>query len=282
MDTPQFRLLLRHGKFGLSIGFVGLIILVAVVAVHAFRSALLADYEWGAVLSVPVTIVSMGLFSVLYEYYMRTTFARSMRSVFWAWDTGVTVFPSHSDAPDRKKVLNQARRRVRLMSTTFGRYFADVHALVEDKIADEGVKFQFILYDPSSKAIVEKAREEGCSPEDFKVEIHGTCRRDLGRYVKKYPDKIEVKFCDTNVPFGITIVDERLMVLSLNVFGLARSKNQTPCLVIDNTYEDDSVFKLYEDSFNAIWKRLPDTIPDELKRYFEHPKRDEETATASD
>jgi hypothetical protein len=210
----------------------------------------------------------MGLFSVFYEYYVRTAFAASMQSIYWAWDTGVTVFPTHEDAPDRKEVLRRAIKDVRLMSTTFSRYFTDVRELVEQK-ARSGVTFRFIIYDPASKAVEEKAREEGCDAEDFKEEIRGTCRRYFGPLIQKFGSKIQVRFCDFNTPFGITVIDDREIVLSLNIYGLARSKNETPCLVIENRYDQNSVFKLYEDSFEAIWGKLPDTIPDELKHYFE-------------
>ena len=93
--------------------------------------------------------------------------------------------------------------------------------------------------------------------------------RYLGPLVRKYGAKVQVRFCDFNTPFGLTIVDQREMVLSLNVYGLARSKNQTPCLIIENKYDADSVFKLYEDSFDAIWQKLDDRFPPEVAKHFE-------------
>lgn len=271
---PELHLLLRHGKLGGVATIIGLLSFVAVVIAHEIRIQALPEYVWGAILSIPVTILCMGLFSVFYEYYIRTTFANSMRSIYWAWDTGVTVFPSHRDAPNRSEVLSRATKQVRLMSTTLSRYFTDVRDLVERKIG-EGVQFKFILYRPDSTAIDEKAREEGCDPVDFRDEIHGTCRRYLGPLVRQYGAKVQVRFCDFNTPFGITIVDEREMILSLNVYGLARSKNQTPCLLIENKYDLDSVFKLYEGSFDAIWQKLNDSFPPEVAKYFETDKYQE-------
>jgi hypothetical protein len=267
MSTPQVQLLFRHGKLGAITSAIGLAIGALVVIAHETSLPHMPEYVWAAILSVPVTILCMGLFSVLYEYYMRTSFANAMRSLYAAWDSGVTVFPTHSDAPDRKHVLREARQRMRLMSTTFSRYFTDVRELVEEK-AKIGVRFQFIIYDPSSKAIEEKAREEDCKAEDFKGEIRSTCRRYLGPLYLRYPGQVQVKFCDFNTPFGITVVDDREMVLSLNIYGLARSKNETPCLVIENKYLPTSVFKLYENSFDTIWKNLDEHIPDELARFF--------------
>ena len=141
--------------------------------------------------------------------------------------------------------------------------------MVDNKVKS-GVEFRFILYDPSSKAVVEKALEEGCEPEDFQEEIRSTCRRFLGPLVRDYGDKVKVRFCDFNTPFGITIIDDKEMVLSLNIYGLARSKNETPCLIIENKYDDSSVFKLYEDSFNAIWNKLnKSSYPEEVARFFD-------------
>lgn len=264
---PRVRLLLRHGKLGIITLALGLGSGVLVVLAHEIRIPPLADYVWGALLSIPATIICMGLFSVFYEYYMRTSFADAMRSVYGAWDSGVTVFPTHTDAPDRKQVLLAARTHVRLMSTTFMRYFTDVREMVDQK-AQVGVHFQFIVYDPTSKAVEEKAREEACDPEDFKQEIISTCRRFLGPLYQKYPEQIKVRFCTFNAPFGITIVDDCQMVLSLNVYGQARSKNQTPCLTIENKYRVDSVFKLYETSFDTIWNKLDDQVPTVVANFF--------------
>ena len=268
---PEFALLLKHGTLGISTAVAGIITLVLVIVVHETKINTFPEYIWGAILSVPVTILCMGLFSVFYEYYMRTTFASSMRSMYEAWDTGVTVFPSHRSAPDRKEVLDDARKKVRLMSTTFSRYFTDVSDLVERKLA-AGVQFQFILYHPNSVALEEKAREENCAVKDFQDEIVATCRRYLGPLVRKHGSNIKVRFCSFNTPFGITIIDEREMVLSLNVYGLARSKNETPCLRIENTYDHDSVFKLYEGSFDVVWNKLTDTYPKEVAAYFLPPQ----------
>jgi hypothetical protein len=265
---PEARLLLRHAKLGVITTSIGLALLIVVVVLHKVQFGQLPDYAWSAILSIPVTVLCMGIFSVFYEYYMRTTFANSMRSMYWAWDTGVTVFPTHENAPDRKEVLRRAKKRVRLMSTTFSRYFIDVRDLVDQK-AEAGVEFEFIIYDPESKAVEEKAREEGCDPKDFRSEIEMTCRRNLGPLSQKFGNSFRVKFCNFNTPFGITIVDDTEMVLSLNIYGLARSKNQTPCLIIENKYDEDAVFKLYEESFDAIWTKLDDRIPKSVQKYFE-------------
>jgi hypothetical protein len=194
-----------------------------------------------------------------------------MRSVYWAWDTGVTVMPTHASAPDRKAVLESAHKEVRLISTTFSRYFLGVTDLVDRKSAS-GVRFRFIIYDPNSKAIEEKAREENCKVEDFQEEIRSTCRRYLGPLVKKHKERVRVRFCDFNVPFGMTVVDDSQMVLSLNIYGLARSRNETPCLMIQNKHEPQGVFDLYKGSFDAIWDKLNDKYPDCVKDCFEERK----------
>lgn len=265
---PEFRLALRHGKLGLITAAVGLVLFAAVVAAHSAQLPALPEYAWGAILSIPVTILCSGLFSVFYELYMRATFLKSMRALIHSWDSGVTVYPTHKDAPDRKAVLESAKRQVRLLSTTFFRYFTDVRDEVRRKAAS-GVEFKFIIYDPSSKALEEKAKEEGHDVEDFRDEIRSTCRRDLGLLVRDFPGRVQVRFCPFNAPFGITIVDEAHLVLSLNIYGMARSKNQTPCLIIENRYDPESVFKLYETSFDAIWNKLePNRVPDELRQFF--------------
>ena len=252
---PEARLLLRHAKLGVVTSAIGLFLLAVVIVLHEVSFGRLPEYAWAGVLSIPVTVLCMGIFTVFYEYYMRTTFVNSMRSMYWAWDTGVTVFPTHQHAPDRTDVLTRATRSVRLMSTTLNRYFTDVRGLVREK-ASQGVQFKFIVYDPDSAAVDEKAHEEGCDPQDFRDEIHSTCRRWLGPLSVQFADSVRVKFCNFNAPFGITIVDDYEMVLSLNIYGLARSKNQTPCLIIENKYDDDAVFKLYERSFESIWHKL--------------------------
>jgi hypothetical protein len=264
---PEARLLLRHAKLGVITTGIGLTLLVVAIVLHEVQIGKLPDYAWAGILSVPVTVICMGIFTVFYEYYMRTTFSNSMRSMYWAWDTGVTVFPTHQHAPERKEVLQRATTRVRLLSTTFSRYFTDTRDLVGSK-ADRGVAFKFIIYNPESKAVEEKAREEGCQAEDFRDEIISTCRRYLGPLSRKYPGRVLVKFCDFNTPFGITIVDDKEMVLSLNIYGLARSKNQTPCLIIENKFDEDAVFKLYEGSFEAIWNKLDNQIPQSVRKYF--------------
>lgn len=269
--TPgKLRFVMRHAKLGIGITVFGFASLFLLIGIHEieFKQVSIPEYGWSAILSIPVTIICMGGFSVIYEYYIRNEFSKSMRSQYWAWATGVTVLPSHSNAPDRKEVLKLAEESVRIMSTTFSQYFNDVKDRV-DKKAKSGVQFKFVIYNPESAAIEEKGREEGFPPEFFMHEIESVCTRYLGPLRKKYPENIKVKFCDFNTPFGITIIDDRQMVLSLNIYGLARSKNETPCLIIENKYDRESVFKLYEESFDAIWRKLSDDIPGCLLPYFE-------------
>ena len=266
---PEARLLFRHAKLGIMTTLAGVILLVVLALVRSYVDSVgrLPEYIWGAILTVPVTGICMGIFTVFYEFYMRTTFANSMRSMYWAWDTGVTVFPTHEHAPNRKEVLEAAKVEVRLMSTTFKRYMTFVDPLVRQK-ALAGVRFRFVIYDPDSKAVDEKAREEGFPAHHFIDEIRTTCRSYLGPLTKEFPDRVSVRFCDFNTPFGVTVIDDSVMVLSLNIYGLARSKNQTPCLIIENKYDPDAVFKLYEESFEAIWKKLTDDIPESVKEHF--------------
>ncbi len=266
-SNDKLRLVVRHVKFGLVTLLIGLFLLLALIWAHESNLPNIPEYGWSALLSMPITVICMGVFSVFYEYYIRSTFSKSMRSMYWAWGTGVTVLPSHSDAPDRKDVLALAENNVAIMSTTFSQYFNDVRDGVDRKV-ESGVRFKFIVYDPESIAIEEKAKEENCPSQDFKDEITSTCRRYLGPLVKKYPEKVEVRFCNFNTPFGITIIDNIQMVLSLNIYGLARSKNETPCLIIENTPDPDSVFSLYKQSFDAVWTKLNEEVPETLKNYF--------------
>ena len=106
----MIRLLFLHGKLGGITAFTGLVTGGLVVLAHETSVPLLPEYVWGALLSIPVTILCMGLFSVFYEYYIRTSFAEAMRSMYGAWDSWVTVFPTHEAAPDRKEVRTRMRR----------------------------------------------------------------------------------------------------------------------------------------------------------------------------
>jgi hypothetical protein len=268
---PYFNLLIHHAKFGIVTTIFGVLAVVALCIGHVVTPGLFEPYTWEILISVPVTLLCTGVCSTFYELYIRTTFTSSMRSVYWAWDTGVTVMPTHASAPDRKAVLDSARTEVRLISTTFSRYFLGVTDLVERKAAS-GVRFRFIIYDPNSKAIDEKAKEENCKVDDFRDEIRSTCRRYLGPLVRKYKHRVQVRFCDFNVPFGITVIDDSQMVLSLNIYGMARSRNETPCLMIQNKHEPHSVFGLYKDSFDAIWTKLKDQYPPCVREYFEPEK----------
>jgi hypothetical protein len=265
---PHFKWMILHGKLGLLTILIGVMAFIGLMLLHKYYTQRLDEYLWAALISIPVTIFCMGGFSVFYEWYIRSTFTGAMRSMFWAWDTGVTVFPTHQSAPDRLEVLQRAKKTVKLMSTTFSRYFAFIQNEVEKKIIEENVKFKFIIYEPDSKAVDEKAFEEETNAANFNNEIKSICGRYLGPLSLKYPQNIEVRFCPFNTPFGVTIVDDVEMVLSLNIYGLVRSKNQTPCLIIENKYEDYSVFKQYDESFDSIWRKLNDDIPASVKDSF--------------
>lgn len=268
---PEVAVVFRHFKFGLITLGAGLVLFGAVVAAYKSKWPSLPESAWGAVLSVPVTVLSSGLFSVFYEVYMRTSLLRSMRALVHSWDSGVTVFPSHRDAPKRLAVLDSANTQVRLLSTTFARYFPDVGFKVRE-MAKAGFNFKFVVYDPFSAGLDEKAREEVQDPQFFRDEIRSTCQRYLGPLCCDYPERVKVRFCSFNAPFGITIVDRQRMVLSLSVYGQSRSRNETPCLMIENKYDPESVFKLYEAAFDDIWKRLEETsIPTALQPFFPPP-----------
>ncbi len=266
---PKFRLIAKHAKFGLTTTCTGIVVLIALCVLHRYYTESLASYTWEILISVPVTLLCTGVCSTFYELYIRTTFNASMQAVNMAWDTGVTVLPTHQHAPDRRESLARAHKRVRIMTTTFSRYFLATSDLLEEK-ASQGVRFQLIIYDPESEAIAEKAREEKRDVETFQGEVKSTCMRYLGPWVLKYGDKVQVRFCDFNTPYGITVIDEARIVLSLNIYGLARDKNETPCLAIENRYDPHSVFQLYERSFDAIWKTLEGReIPISVRRHFE-------------
>ena len=273
--SPDIKFLIEHGKLGLVFFCFGILMIVIITVLHNNYPNSIGEYLWSALISIPVTVMCMGIFSVFYEWSVRSTFKNAMRSMFWAWDTGVTVFPSHKSAPDRERVLQDVKKRVKLMSTTLNRYLLSVGDTVEYKISKQNVSFYFILYNPDSNALIEKAREEDADLEGFKEEIRSTCRRYLGPLKLKFPEKVHVRFCDFNTPFGITIIDDVKMVLSLNIYGLSRSKNQTPCLIIENKYDPESVFKLYEDSFDAIWHKLSPDIPKSLKNFFIEKKKED-------
>jgi hypothetical protein len=269
-------LMYHHGKIGLWISFFGIVLFSVLLLVHWLNRSLMEDYVWGAVISMPLSIFCMGIFSVLYEYRTRMTFINAMRSLYGAWDTGVTVLPSHGNAPDRQCVLRQAKASVRIMSTTLRNYFAVASRDVETKLQD-GVEFKFIIYDPGSVALQEKAKEEQVKADNFVYEITSTCRQYLAPMMDRYGDKIKVKFCNVNTPFAATIIDERLIVLSLNVPGFARSKHETPCLLIENKFDQDSVFKLYERSFDTLWELLPESYPPQVESYFAPLPKEGET-----
>lgn len=266
-QQPHVKWILRHGKLGIITITIGVIAFIGLMVLHKHFYERSEEYLWAALISIPVTIFCLGAFSVFYEWYIRNTFASAMRSINSSWDTGVTVYPTHNSAPDRVEVLKQAKKTVKLMSTTFFQYFGFAGSEVERKIHVENVKFQFIIYEPHSKAVEEKEIEEG-HPGFFNEQIKNTCWKNLGPLKKKYPNNIKVRFCPFNTPFGVTIIDDIQMVLSLNIYGLVRSKNQTPCLIIENKFEIDSVFKQYDDSFNAIWDKLNDTIPASVEEFF--------------
>jgi uncharacterized membrane protein YhdT len=224
---PQFNLIAKHAKFGLTMTVAGLVSVVVLCLLHKLVSGIFAIYTWEILISIPVTLLCTGLCSTFYELYIRTTFNASMQAVNMAWDTGVTVLPTHHHAPDRRDVLAQAHKKVRIMTTTFSRYFLATGDLVEEKVK-QGVEFRFIVYDPDSQAIAEKAREEKRDVDTFRGEIRSTCSRYLGPWTQKYGKKVQVRFCDFNTPYGITVIDQARMVLSLNIYGLARDKNETP------------------------------------------------------
>jgi hypothetical protein len=265
---PMFKLIVRHAKFGLTVTLCGIVTVVGLCILHQTSSNMFENYTWEILISLPVTLLCTGLCSTFYELYIRTTFNAAMQAVNMAWDTGVTVLPTHDHAPDRCEVIERAHERVRVMTTTFSRYFLVTSGMVEEKVK-HGVEFLFIIYDPDSEAVAEKAREEKRDVETFQGEIRSTCSRYLGPWTKRFGDKVKVRFCDFNTPYGITIVDHARIVLSLNIYGLARDKKETPCLTIENRYDPHSVFQLYESSFDAIWKTIENRpVPESVKKHF--------------
>lgn len=128
----QLRLLIRHAKFGILTFITWLALLIIIIFFHETNIGNIPEYGCGGIISMPITIICMGIFSVFYEYYIRSTFSKSMRSMYWDWRTGVTVLPSHKDAPDRKDILNLADNSVKILSTTLSQYFNDVKNGVEE------------------------------------------------------------------------------------------------------------------------------------------------------
>ncbi len=278
MERWNLRMIFKHVGLGLLILGIGLAAIGLLALARKMSPIHIPDLWVSALLSIPVTLICMGIFSVLYEYFTRVTFEESMRSQYSAWKTGVTVFPIHRNLPSRENILKEARQEVRLMSTSLARYFIAVDGLVDEKLT-QGVKFKIIIYKPESQAVDEKAAEESVTSDLFRHEIQLVCETYLGPLVKKHPGKIEVKFCSFNVPFSATIIDDEKMVLSLHVYGLSRSNDGIPCLIIDNILAKDSVFKLYKNSFETIWKKLEGTpYPESIRKFFPDANQDKATS----
>jgi hypothetical protein len=263
------KMLVKHLKVGSITIVLGICSLVLLIFARILLKRFIEDYVWEILISIPVTIICLGGFTVFYEWFIRDDFTEAMRSLHSAWDTGVIIFPTHDKAPKRIEVLEGARKQVKLMSTTFFRYFGEVgEEIIQKKIAEQNVKFKFIIYHPESPALKERGRQEDINPKFFTTEIEGICERYLGPLVIKYPNNVEVRFCQFNTAFGITIIDDVEMVLSLNIPGKSRSRNQTPCLIIKNKYERNSIFKQYDDSFDDTFNILDRGYPNTIKKFF--------------
>jgi hypothetical protein len=266
-EHSRLRLWLHHAKIGASVIALGLAALGGVGIAHSFFARSMDAFWWTALVSVAGSLVPTGLVTVVYQWLMMTEREQNQEYIRSSFYSGVLVLPSHERAPSRRDVLMPARKCVSVLSTTMFQYFQVVGNLPAEK-ARQGVAFRFILYDPDSDGIAQKAREEGRDPEVFRHEIITTCEQHLGPLHRQFPESVQVRFCQSNTPFGITIIDDHEMILSLSIPGLSRVRRETPCLVIHNRYEPHSVFKLYERSFHALWDSLSDDIPASVGRFF--------------
>ncbi|MDR1985061.1 MAG: DUF5919 domain-containing protein [Prevotellaceae bacterium] len=126
----------------------------------------------------------------------------------------------------------------------------DIDSLIGNKCdANKNFKFKFLVLNPDSKYLEEKAKEEGGNPDEWKLDIQKTIIH-LKRLKNINTSNIEIKMYDSLPIWRCIFMDNKCTYVSFYVYGSNGKKS--PEFIISDT----SNYNLYlplRKTFDELW-----------------------------
>ncbi len=161
------------------------------------------------------------------------------------------LYPNHENAPKIDSIIKSANTSIDFLGISLRTIFETegLKRILIEKV-ESGVTFRFLILDPESTYLIDKATDEGDNPEIWKHDIQSSISRleeVQGKILKK--PNLHVKKYDSMPNWRNIFVDNNLVYSSFYPHG-ARGK-VAPVIIIEN--KQYSLYIPFKTEFEHLW-----------------------------
>jgi DNA repair photolyase len=204
-----------------------------------------------------IGLITAGLTTVIYNLFMYRSIINYLDEFKSILLQGISIFPDHinkefKDKYDHSKVLAEAKKSIKVLSTTGYSYFDEYIEIIEEKIK-ANCDIRILLMDPESDTLRDRCRHDNDIFESMKNKIENSIR--VFKSLKKAGHQnIKLRFYDYSSVYQSLIIDDKKMFISPRIYSIPKTKN-TPCIVVNGNFPDNYIFNKYLEAFDFLWNK---------------------------
>jgi hypothetical protein len=161
------------------------------------------------------------------------------------------IYPNYHDSEPVDQLLMQAKTSFDFLGISGRTFFEGAH--IDDKIRQrmkEGITFRFLVLNPESPHLAEKALGEGDVPEAWKADIGASIVRIKALQKEVGGHRITVKTYDSPPLWRAFFLDQATAYV--NYYSLGCGGKDTPIIVIESSTA--SLFNPFFGFFKHLWE----------------------------
>jgi hypothetical protein len=230
------------------------IIASTIVEVIIIRIGLINNMELKdiIILCIFVVLFFIGLLYIMYIKFHKTV--------------GIKKYLTKRKKLNLKKIINSAKDSIDFLGISGKSLFdiSNMQNILRDK-KSKGIKFRFLLLDPESVHLQEKAKEEKISgnANHWKSHINESCTKLLDSGMKTN----EIKYYNSKPIWNILRVDNRIF---LSYYGYGSPGKEFPVIEIEDNINRSTLYTPIKNQFEYLWEKEveKDKIPVFIKFYY--------------
>jgi len=160
------------------------------------------------------------------------------------------IYSNYHDSAPVDQLLIQARTSVDFLGISGRTFFEGAH--IDDTIRKrikQGITFRFLVLNPESPHLADKAQSEGDIPEAWKADIRASIVRIKALQNEVGGQRVVVKTYDSPPLWRAFFLDQSTVYV--NYYALGRGGKDTPIILIENN--GTSLFNPLFGFYNHLW-----------------------------
>lgn len=155
-------------------------------------------------------------------------------------------------------ILDLATKNIKLLGVTLNYYFypdSDEWTRLKS-LVEGGCTLQILILDPNSPHVAYRERDE--NNEKLKDQINHLYNLEkefIANIKDEFKPNVEIRFYDNYPTCAMTIIDEKLMRVTLYLYN----KRRRACPTMEFMRSKDGIFESYLEHFNDLWKKAENT-----------------------